>query len=75
MTELILLAQVTTSPLVNLLVQVVVVGLICWLLWWFIGWVALPEPFNKVARVIIALVGVIFLINVLLKISGNNGFF
>jgi len=75
MTELILLAQVTTSPLVNLLVQVVVVGLICWLLWWFIGWVALPEPFNKVARVIIALVGVIFLINVLLKVSGNSGFF
>ena len=75
MTELILLAQVTTSPLVNLLVQVVVVGLICWLLWWFVTWIALPEPFNKVARVIIALVAVLFLINILLKVSGNSGFF
>ena len=75
MTELILLAQVTTSPLVNLLVQVVVVGLICWLLWWFIGWAGVPEPFNKVARVVIGLVAVLFLINILLRVSGNSGFF
>jgi hypothetical protein len=48
----------------------VVAGLILWLLWWFIGYVGLPEPFNKVARVIIALVAVVFLIGLLLNISG-----
>jgi energy-converting hydrogenase Eha subunit B len=37
--------------LIHLLVQVIVVGLVCWLLWWLIGYIGLPEPFNKVARV------------------------
>ena len=53
--------------------MLVVVGLVCWLLWWFIGYVGLPEPFNKVARVIIALVVVIFLISILLNLGGNGG--
>jgi heme A synthase len=54
----------------HLLVTLVVVGLILWLLWWFVSYVGLPEPFNKVARVIIALIAVIFLIGLLLNISG-----
>lgn len=59
------------GDLVNILVQLVVVGLILWLLLWFIGWVGLPEPFAKVAKVIIGLVALIFLINVLLSIGGH----
>ena len=57
--------------MIDLLVMIVVVGLICWLLWWFVGYIALPEPFNKVARILIALVAVIFLINLLLGLAGQ----
>lgn len=62
--------MITGSALVTLLVGIIVVGLICYLLWWLIGYIALPAPFDKVARVIIAVVAVLFLINVLLQVSG-----
>jgi len=64
--------MITTSGLLALIVQLVVAGLIFWLLYWFIGKVGLPEPFNKVAVVIVSLVVVIFLIDVLLNLSAGT---
>ena len=58
--------------MLTLLVTLVVAGLIFWLLWWFIGVCGLPEPFNKIARVLIALVAVVFLINLLLGLNGHS---
>lgn len=69
-----MIAVISGSALVTLLIWLVVAGLICWLLWWLIGYVGVPEPFNKVARVIIALVAVIFLINILLTLVGHPMF-
>ena len=63
--------MVSGSVLLNALITLVVVGLICWLVWWFISYVGLPEPFNKVARVLVALVALIFLINFLLGLTGH----
>lgn len=62
--------MVSGSALLSLLIGVIVVGLIFYLLWWLIGYCGLPEPFNKVARVILAVVAVLFLINVLLQVAG-----
>jgi len=53
------------SGLISILITLVIAGLIFWLCFWFIGVVGLPEPFNKVATVIIALMALIFLIGVL----------
>jgi len=63
--------MISGSALGSLLLTLVIVGLICYLLWWFIGYIGLPEPFNKVARVLIALVAVIYLINLLLSLGGH----
>lgn len=63
--------MISGAALLSVLVRLVIAGLICWLLWWFIGFVGIPEPFNKVARVLIALVAVVFLINILLTLSGH----
>lgn len=60
--------------LLGLLIQLIVVGLIFYLLYWVIGKVGLPEPFNKVAIVIISLVAVIFLIDLLLGLGGGTRF-
>lgn len=64
------LAAVSIEGLISLLVWLIVVGLIFWLLWWFIGYIGLPEPFNKVARVLIGLVAFLLLIYLLLGILG-----
>ncbi len=62
--------MIDLSSLVGVLVTLLIVGGICWLLWWLIGFIAPPEPFNKIARVIVAVVAVLFLINLLLGLAG-----
>lgn len=62
--------MISSSALVSLLVAIFIAGLICYLLWWLIGFIGLPDPFAKVARAIIAVVAVLFLINVLLQVGG-----
>jgi len=53
-----------------LLVYVVVVGVAAWVIWWLIDFIGLPEPFNKVAKVIVALFAVVFLLDVLFGLVG-----
>lgn len=69
-----LLAAISGEALISALIWIVGIGLICWLLWWFIGYVGLPEPFAKVARALIALVAVILLVRLILKMTGNPEF-
>lgn len=59
------------AGLLSILITLIVVGLILWVCWWFIGYIGLPEPFNKVARVIIGLVALIFVVNLLLGLIGK----
>ena len=56
------------SALVILLVWLIVIGLIFYVLWWGLGQAGLPEPINKVARVLLVVVLVIILIYMLLGI-------
>jgi len=63
--------MISGSAMLSLLITIIIVGVICWLVWWFIGYVGLPEPFNKVARVLVALFALIFLINLLLGLGGH----
>lgn len=66
-----LLAIVSAESLVNSLFFLVVVGLVFWLLWWLIGFVGLPEPFKKIATVVLAIVAVLFLVNFLFGLVGT----
>lgn len=63
--------MIAGSTIVSLVVTLVVAGLICWLLWWFIGFCGLPEPFDKIARVLVGLVALVFLLNLLMGLGGN----
>ena len=54
-----LLAQlISGTALIQAVIYLIVFGLIFWLLWWLIQYCAIPEPFNKVARVILAIAAV-----------------
>ncbi len=69
---MITLALISIGGLLPLLIELVIVGLILYLLWWFIGYMGLPAPFDKVARCIVALVAVVYLINLLLGLNGGG---
>jgi hypothetical protein len=66
-----MLAAISGQSLVQSLIFLVCVGLCFWLLWWLIAYINLPEPFAKVARVILALAAVVFLINLIMGIGGH----
>jgi hypothetical protein len=65
------LAAITGETLLHVLVWVIIAAVIFWLCNWLIGYVGIPEPFNKVAKVIVAIVAVIFLVNALLLLVGK----
>lgn len=56
--------------LVELVIYIVVLGAVVWLLLWLIDYVPIPEPFHRVARVVVVVVGVLILILLLLQFAG-----
>lgn len=67
-----LLASIDGGNLVDLLIQLVIGGVIFFLLVWLLGWCKVPEPFLTVAKVLIGLVLVVWLINLLLGLGGHS---
>lgn len=72
MNYLVLAEVISGSGLLSVFVQVMVVAIICWLLWWLVGFISPPQPFLKVLQVLIAVAAVIFLINALLSLGGHG---
>lgn len=60
-----------SSSLLSMIITLVVAGLIFWLVLWFVDYVGVPQPFNKVIKVVVGLVVFIFLVNLLLGLSGT----
>jgi uncharacterized membrane protein len=66
-----ILAVINGADLITSILGMIVLGVIAWLLFWLIDYCALPEPINKVARVILVIAIVIVLINFLLGLVGQ----
>lgn len=67
--------MISLSGLVTLLVWLIIGGLVLWLCWWLVAYIGPPEPFRKVANVILAIAAVLFLIGLLLSIVGAGPIF
>ncbi len=58
--------------LIGVLIYLVIFGLIVYVLWWGLEKIGLPEPFNKIATVILVLVIVVLLVELLLSLTGGG---
>ena len=67
--------MISLSGLVSIIVTLIVVGLVVWLLYWLISVCGLPEPFNKIARVVLAVFSVLVIIGLLLSLTGGTPVF
>ena len=63
--------MVSIETAVMFVFVMIVAGLIFWLLFWLVGYVGLPEPFAKVARVGLAILAVFVIISILLGLIGH----
>lgn len=64
-------AGVSVDSMVSTLIYLVIIGLIFWVVWWFVGYVGVPEPFNKVIRVVIGLIALLIVVSFLLGLVGH----
>ena len=55
------------ANLIYLVIYLIVVGLVIWLLTYLVDVIPLPEPFGRVARVAIIIIGVLIVILLLLN--------
>lgn len=53
---------------------IIAVGLILWVLFWFIDWIPLQAPFNKLAKVVAMAMGLAIVCNAILIAFGQRGF-
>jgi hypothetical protein len=58
------------TSLIHLVIYLIVAGVIIWLLLYLIDVIPLPEPFNRVARIVIIVIGVLIVILALLSFIG-----
>jgi len=58
------------TSLIYLVVYIIVLGLVLWLLNYLIDVVPLPEPFNRVAKIALMVIGVLIVILLLLNFVG-----
>jgi hypothetical protein len=56
---------------VLVVIYLIVGGFIFGLLWWLVGYVGLPEPFNKFVRGVLAILAVLVIIGILLTMIGG----
>ncbi len=54
-----------TGGLLSLIITLVIVGLIFAILFWAVGAIGLPAPFDKVVTALIVLAAVVYLIGIL----------
>lgn len=59
--------------MIGLLIEVIIVGCIFAIIWWALQQIPLPPPFMIAARVILALIVVLFLLDLLAGGLGNLG--
>lgn len=64
--------MISLSAAVTVVLYLVVAGLVFWLLHWLIGYVGLPEPFARVAHVVLAVAAVVVVISILLSLVGGR---
>lgn len=66
-----MLAAISGSAVVNAIIWLVIGALIYFVVDWGLKKIGLPEPFNKIATVLLVLVVVVILANALLTLVGK----
>lgn len=63
--------MINGSELMSVVLYLIVWGLILYVLWWGIGKVGLPDPFGKIATVLLVVLTVVVLLNLLFGFAGT----
>lgn len=63
--------MISMTALINVVLWLIVAGVVYWLVTWAIGQIGVPEPFNKVIRVILVIIVFLICLNALFMLFGR----
>jgi hypothetical protein len=66
--------MISLAAVFQAVIILIVAGVIFWLLTWLIDYCQIPEPFRRIARVVLAIAAVVVVIGVLLSLAGVQVF-
>lgn len=67
--------MISIGGAVYVVVYLMIAGLIFFLLWWLVSYINPPEPFKKVANVVLAVLAVLVVIGILLSLVSGTPIF
>ena len=67
--ELMMLVPFTLEAMLPILIKLIIAALIAYVVFWALGKIGLPEPFGKIALVIIVLIVAVYCITLLAQIG------
>ena len=67
--------MISLSAVVTIVIYLIVAGLVFWLLYCLINYINPPDPFKKVANVILAILAVLVVIGILLSLIHGQPLF
>lgn len=62
----------TSATLLSVIIWLVVAGLIYFVIDWGLKKIALPQPFDTIARVVLVLITVVLIVSALLGLTSNG---
>lgn len=60
--------------MITALFTILAVALIVWLIFWFVDWATIPQPFNKIIKVVVMGFALLVCINAILIAFGQPGY-
>jgi hypothetical protein len=67
--------MIPLGAIVQAVIWLIIAGIIVWLLWWALNRIDPPEPFKKVAEIVIVLGSVIVVIVILVSLATGTPVF
>ena len=61
------------SALVTIIIYLIILGLLVWLVFYILDAIPIPEPLNRVVRILVIVVCVLVIILLLLQLVGGAG--
>jgi hypothetical protein len=58
--------------MLDLLIYVIVLALVIGLAYWLVDYLPVPQPLNKILKIVIMVIGVIAVIYLLMGLAGNR---
>lgn len=68
---MLILADISGRDVGSLLIQLLIAGVVFYLVIWLVNWIGIPAPIDKVIKAIVGIALVIYLVNVLAALGGH----